>query len=105
MKRRKGNYNPKRKIMPFATRDESSPVSPAPADRDWIAVYKGSPQHKMYPNDYGLTPSSDPRPGKTLCDATKAIPKARACALLEQAFRKDMVSVRKHNDWPQSSRP
>lgn len=35
------------------------------------ALYGGNPEHKRSPGDFGLTPASGPRPGKSLCDAAK----------------------------------
>ncbi len=93
---RKG-YNPKRRVESSA--DLSIETRRVLAAR---AAYTGNPEHKMYPNDYGLTPPSSPRPGKTLCDAVSPFPKADAEFLLKDGFMKGMVSVQRRKGWPQN---
>ncbi len=97
LQRRKG-FNPKRRIAPAAA------LSPD-ADRAALAQsarYEGNPEHKGSPNDYGLTPPADPRPGKTLCDASGSFPKTLAQVLLKSGFHKGMVSEQQRNGWPQN---
>lgn len=54
-------HNPKRRLHkgldPGRATEIASSVS-----------YRGSPLHKKAPGDFGLTPPSSPRPGKSLCD-------------------------------------
>ncbi|MBW2736301.1 MAG: hypothetical protein JRH20_28265 [Deltaproteobacteria bacterium] len=64
--------------------------------------YGGNPEHKRYPNDYGLTPPSSPRPGKTLCDAIEPFPKKRAEELLRDGFLRGLLSKQCRNGWPQN---
>lgn len=64
--------------------------------------YKGNSEHKKYPNDYGLTPPTNPRPGKTLCDAQGAFPKSNAETFLKNGVKRAMVSVQRRNGWPQN---
>lgn len=56
----------------------------------------------MRPNDYALTPPSDPRPGKTLCDAERPVPRAEAEALLRRGISKGMWSVHHRGSLPQN---
>jgi hypothetical protein len=96
MKKRRG-FNPKRRLAdaehwPHEKRREMS----------MKAGYGGNPEHKSKPNDYGLTPPSSPRPGKTLCDATKEFPKADAEQLLRDGFLRGMVSLQERGGWPQN---
>lgn len=96
MKSRRG-YNPKRKIAPVDM--------PTPQERHELAgriVYKGNPEHKRYPNDYGLVPPTNPRPGKTICDAEGAFPKAEAEMLLKSGMKRGMVSTQNRGGWPQN---
>lgn len=95
MKKRTG-YNPKRRIIGA---DNPQEVRIKLADN---AKYGGNPEHKTRPNDYGLTPPTNPRPGKTLCDKVAAFPKDEAANLLKQGFLKGMFSVQEHEGWPQN---
>lgn len=76
-RRRKGN--PKRRLSngPDHVRLE--------AVREQVR-YRGSPLHKRSPGDYGLTPPSDPRPNKTLCDGVSVFQREVAQELLEQGI-------------------
>ena len=56
------------------------------------ARYEGSPFHKKEPNDFGLTPPTNPRPDKTLCDEADVFDKKRASELFEQAIDSGLVS-------------
>lgn len=96
MKRRRG-YNPKRRL--------AGNEALAGWDLDELASrcsYGGNPEHKRDPADYGLTPPTNPRPGKTLCDAAGAIPLGEAEYLLKGGFRKGMVSELRCGDWPRN---
>jgi hypothetical protein len=96
MKRRDG-YNPKRRISPA----EDVPLE---AREKWekIALYGGNPEHKMKPSDFGLTPPTNPRAGKTLCDKKRDFRKAEALQLLREGFTRGMVSSQKRGEWPQN---
>lgn len=96
MKRRSG-YNPKRALQ------SRRHWSPEEKDRRARAVsYGGNPEHKVRPNDYGLTPPVNPRPGKAVCDGDGPFPKDRAEQLVRAAMRKGMVSVQERGEWPQN---
>jgi hypothetical protein len=95
--RRRSGYNPKRKIAPLEamTADERANLSRR-------CHYGGNPQHKRSPADYGLTPPTSPRPGKTLCDASGPVPRQEAQGLLVAGIEKGMFSARQDNGWPRN---
>lgn len=66
------------------------------------ASYGGNPAHKRNPGDFGLNPPSEPREGKTLCDASGVVKRADAEALLEEGLRRGLISVQERNGWPQN---
>lgn len=96
MKKRAG-YNPKRRL---AAVDEWPEVR----RQDMAAKvrYGGNPEHKLRPASYNLAPPANPRPGKTLCDATGDFPKERAEQVLRDGFLRGMVSDRERGEWPQN---
>ena len=94
---RRAGYNPKRKLAPM-----DAETARLIEERLGRMVYTGNPEHKKYPNDYGLTPPASPRPGKTLCDEPAAIPKADAETLIGDGIKLGMVSVQRRNGWPQN---
>ena len=62
--------------------------------------YGGNPEHKKHPNDYGLTPPTNPRPGKTLCDGDGPFPIEKALAALRTGMKRGMFSLRGTAEWP-----
>jgi hypothetical protein len=62
------------------------------------ARYEGSPLHKARANDFGLTPPTNPRKDKTLCDEAAAFDKATAKLLFEAAVARGLVSEGKTGD-------
>ncbi|WP_412851521.1 hypothetical protein [Ectothiorhodospira shaposhnikovii] len=96
-KRRQRTYNPKRRLVMEI--DFS-------AQADWQnqVSYGGNPEHKRNPGDFGLTPPSDPRPGKMLCDDTGIITRQAALSLLQKGLSAGLYSSRMgHGDyWPQN---
>ncbi len=56
----------------------------------------------MRPGDYGLTPPSNPRPGKALCDADRDFLREGALALVRRGLERGLVSVQMRNGWPQN---
>jgi len=96
VKKRSG-YNPKRKVA--SADSDSRGQGRGLAQR---AVYKGNPVHKRRPEDYGLSPPAEPRPGKTLCDADGEFPKAKAERLLREGLAKGVFSCQRRDGWPQN---
>lgn len=73
-------------------------VEPKPAQRILNGLarrirYIGSPYHKRNPGDFGLTPPSQPRPDKTLCDGSGIFKVAEAQKMLREGARRGMVSA------------
>lgn len=61
---RRRKFNPKRRLHKGLCKERA----------EWLAnavCYRGSPLHKRVPGDFGLTPPSSPRPGKSLCDGVE----------------------------------
>lgn len=87
--------NPKRMLQP-------SPSALNLPQLASLARYGGNPQHKRSPGDFGLTPPAEPRPDKTLCDASGVLSRNEALLLLCEGLRKGLVSVQVRNGWPQN---
>lgn len=66
------------------------------------ASYTGNPAHKRNPGNFGLSPPSEPREAKTLCDGTGVTKRADAEALLRSGLERGLVSVQERNGWPQN---
>lgn len=64
--------------------------------------YGGNPEHKRNPGDFGLTPPSDPRPAKSLCDTSQIFEKSKALALLKEGLRRGLFSDRSSGNWPKN---
>jgi hypothetical protein len=96
MKRRTA-YNPKRRIADF--NQDTVEVGKLLAA---AARYGGNPEHKSRPSDFGLTPPTSPRAGKTLCDKLRNFSRADARQLLNDGFVKGMISLQNHDGWPQN---
>ena len=98
MQRRK-SYNPKRAFRPPPT---------SPAERVALTelakrvTYGGNPEHKRNPGDFGLTPPSQPRKAKSLCDDAQVLRRADALNLLQQGLSSGLVSDRDVGGWPKN---
>ena len=64
--------------------------------------YRGNPEHKRNPGDFGLTPPSAPRPAKTLCDEVGIFSRTEAQRLLQAGYEQGLCSVQNRNGWPQN---
>jgi hypothetical protein len=64
--------------------------------------YGGNPEHKKNPGDFGLTPPSGPRLGKSLCDAIGIFTRGEALTILKNGLRKGLVSERFDGSWPKN---
>lgn len=62
----------------------------------------GNPGHKRNPGDFGLTPPTAPRAGKTLCDAVAIHSRSQARRLLEEGIRRGLISVQCRDGFPQN---
>jgi hypothetical protein len=92
MRRRENVFNPKRQIVGS---EDWSTERRATLGRE--VAYGGNPEHKRRPGNYDLTPPSNPRPGKTLCDAGRDFLHAEALGLLREGFNRGLVSVQERN--------
>ena len=99
MRPRSGKFSPKRKICaPDVAQDRLATIKPKLGK----LRYGGNSEHKRNPGDFGLTPPSYPRPGKTLCDQVKVFTRTDAIRLLRAGFLRGLFSVQERNGWPQN---
>ena len=99
MKPRRGTFNQKRRLCPL---DEVGFRNESLAPNLEKLRYGGNPEHKRNPGDFGLTPPSMPRPGKTLCDQVEIFTRTKALQLLRAGLDRGMFSVQERNGWPQN---
>ena len=92
-------FNPKRRIC---TTEEFLNRQDTLSTRVENVRYRGNPEHKRNPGDFGLNPPSAPRPGKTLCDQVEVFSYSEALRLLQAGFQKGMFSAQERNGWPQN---
>ena len=97
MKPRYQAYNPKRRILPPDS-DKTSPLRELATK----VTYGGNPEHKQNPGDFGLTPPSGPRSGKSLCDSAQVFSRSMALSLLQVGIKKGLISDRAQNGWPKN---
>lgn len=97
--RRYGQFNPKRRLITPA----QAQVRADELGRLAHGVsYGGNPEHKKNPGDFNLTPPSDPRQGKSLCDVAQIFRREEAMKLLQAGLRKGLVSDRMAGAWPKN---
>lgn len=99
MKPRYDQFNPKRKLLTPVQAQARADELACLAD---LASYGGNPEHKRSPGDFGLTPPSDPRQGKSLCDVAKIFKRDEAEKLLKAGLRNGLVSDRMVGNWPKN---
>lgn len=97
MKKRYQKFNNKRKIKKLTDVELQHCLELANK-----VSYGGNPEHKMAPGDFGLTPPSGPRPGKSLCDTVKIFSKKIALEHLKSGLRQGLISDRCNGEWPQN---
>jgi hypothetical protein len=97
VKPRYNQFNPKRRLRVCDASERARLAELAQKVR-----YGGNPEHKKNPGDFGLTPPSDPRPGKSLCDGIRIYTRADALALLRKGLSRGLVSDRAVGDWPKN---
>ncbi|OWQ86975.1 hypothetical protein CDN99_19960 [Roseateles aquatilis] len=99
MRPRYNQFNDKRRLLSPREVDLRQQELERLAER---ARYGGNPEHERNPGDFGLTPPSGPRPGKSLCDAVRVFKRAEAEQLLRQGFKRGLVSDRRDGVWPKN---
>lgn len=99
MKARYNKFNTKRRLLTPVQVEARAQELRDLAD---LAGYGGNPEHKKNPGDFNLTPPSDPRQGKSLCDVAKIFKREEAVQLLKQGLRSGLVSDRMGGAWPKN---
>jgi len=87
-------FNAKRKLGALDSRE-----------REILAVairYRGNPEHKRNPGDFGLHPPALPRPDKSLCDSVGINERRKALELLQEGVRLGLVSEQRVGQFPQN---
>jgi hypothetical protein len=97
MKKRSGNFNPKRKMCNLEECDFQHL-----SDLASKVQYGGNPEHKKNPGDFNLTPPSSPRSAKSLCDSVKVFTRKEALAVLRKGIKNGLVSDRFIGQWPKN---
>ncbi|MBF0335506.1 MAG: hypothetical protein HQL38_08105 [Alphaproteobacteria bacterium] len=89
-------FNQKRRFV-------KHPPSASELDSMAIAVsYGGNPEHKRNPGNFKLTPPSQPRADKTLCDDAGIFCKMEATDLLRSGVRRGLISDQRVDQFPQN---
>lgn len=97
MKRRYEKFNTKRRICSKENVELDQCL-----DLATKVKYGGNPEHKKNPGDFGLTPPSGPRAGKSLCDSAQIFNRKVALKYLKKGLEKGLISDRMKNKWPQN---
>jgi hypothetical protein len=97
MQRRYNQFNAKRKIKKLADGDLEHC-----SDLAEQIQYGGNPEHKMNPGDFGLTPPSGRRSGKSLCDTVSIFSRQEALERFKLGLRKGLISDRFNGQRPQN---
>ncbi|WP_008318414.1 hypothetical protein [Leptolyngbya sp. PCC 6406] len=97
MKKRNGQFNPKRRMLKPEKCDFHELLA-----LSLQAQYGGNSEHKRNPGDFNLTPPSGPRAGKSLCDSVNIFAKKEALNLLRKGIRNGLVSERFIGKWPKN---
>lgn len=97
MKHRYDQFNQKRR---FKTQEDCDILKLTQLAKK--VKYGGNPEHKKNPGDFGLTPPSGPRLGKSLCDDVDIFRRRDALDLLKSGLGKGLVSDRFDGDWPKN---
>lgn len=97
MKRRNTLNNTKRALAPYTA--DTMAVGETLAG---LVGYGGNSEHKRNPGDFGLTPPSGPRPGKSLCDTVAIFSRKVAIDLLKEGARRCLISDRTVGGFPKN---
>jgi hypothetical protein len=60
--------------------------------------YRGKPEHKETPGDFGLIPPCDPRLAKTYCDKVGIFNIRIALGLLREGYKRGLIDKRRNHD-------
>ena len=93
--RRQTSFNPKRRIC---TGCEPALL----VELAQTVTYGGNTEHKRDPGDFGLTPPSQPRADKTLCDAVNINTRSAARRVLRAGAKKGLISEQTRGKFPQN---
>ena len=96
---RRHTPNLKRKLRPMPHDEYERHLLAELAER---VRYGGNPQHKSNPGDFDLTPPSQARQFKTLCDRAGVFKRSEGLALLREGVRRGLISDRTTNGWPKN---
>ena len=97
--KRRTSFNPKRRIRP---RPKNQAERTLLQDLAQKVSYGGNPNHKRNPGDFGLSPPSQPRAGKSLCDEVGIFTRAEAVGLLQAGVQRGLISEQMRHTWPQN---
>lgn len=97
MKKRNSQFNPKRALAPC----DSDTLQYALSLLERLG-YGGNSEHKRNPGDFGLTPPSGPRPGKSLCDVVSIFSREVALKHLKTGAAKCLISDRRVDGFPKN---
>ncbi|MBQ7178226.1 MAG: hypothetical protein IJS08_12490 [Victivallales bacterium] len=97
MKLRNGRFNQKKEF-----KLQTPQIQKALQQLSTSITYKGNPAHKKNPGDFGLTPPSGARLGKSLCDEVGIFTLREAQTLLREGMKLGLVSVQERNGFPQN---
>jgi len=95
MKRRSG-FNQKRKFREALLSEQER------LELERLVSYGGNPEHKRNPGDFCLTPPSQPRADKALCDTARIFSRKLATELLRRGTAHGMVSEQWFGQFPQN---
>lgn len=95
--RRYQKFNPKRRLAAADSLSKGERGKLAEA-----VTYTGNPEHKRNPGDFGLTPPTQPRRGKTLCDGASIFKRSDALRYLRDGLRRGAVSEQSIDGWPKN---
>jgi hypothetical protein len=97
MQRRK--FNPKRRLCAPPNDPERQAELVTLSQR---VQYGGNPDHKRNPGDFGLTPPSNPRTSKTLCDDAGIVTREEAERVLRRGVEQGLISDQERDGFPQN---
>ena len=93
--RRRTKFNPKLRIRVACDQRELDVLATQ-------VTYGGNLEHKRNPGDFNLTPPSQPRADKTLCDAVGIHKRSQAQDLLRKGVRAGLISEQTQGEFPQN---